>query len=82
MRISLAITLLLSTLPAAAPLATAEMKMVAEGVSTTQSVYQKARQMGIVMPITAAVYSILYEEKDPREAVTDLMLRAPKSERH
>jgi glycerol-3-phosphate dehydrogenase (NAD(P)+) len=57
------------------------MTMVAEGVYTTESVHQRAGQMGIVMPITAAVHKILYEEKDPREAVTELMLRAPKGEK-
>jgi glycerol-3-phosphate dehydrogenase (NAD(P)+) len=58
------------------------MRMVAEGVYTAESVHQRAQQMGIAMPITAAVFDILYNEKDPREAVTDLMLRTPKSERH
>ena len=32
-------------------------------------------QMGIEMPITAEVYRVLYEGKDPRTAVNDLMLR-------
>jgi glycerol-3-phosphate dehydrogenase len=33
------------------------------------------------MPITAEVYGVLYEDKDPRAAVNDLMLRSPKGER-
>jgi glycerol-3-phosphate dehydrogenase (NAD(P)+) len=37
--------------------------------------------MGIDMPITAEVYRVLYEGKDPRAAVTDLMLRSPKGEK-
>jgi len=37
--------------------------------------------MGIPMPITTEVYRVLYEGKDPREAVTDLMLRDPRSEK-
>jgi glycerol-3-phosphate dehydrogenase (NAD(P)+) len=32
------------------------------------------------MPITTAVYQVLYEGKDPRDAVNDLMLRSPKKE--
>jgi glycerol-3-phosphate dehydrogenase (NAD(P)+) len=56
------------------------MKMVAEGVSTTRSVHDKAQQMGISMPITTEVFRVLYEGKDPRQAVTDLMLREPKRE--
>jgi glycerol-3-phosphate dehydrogenase (NAD(P)+) len=59
----------------------ASMTMVAEGVFTTRSVHDKAAKMGIEMPITAEVYRVLYEDKDPREAVTDLMLRQPRSER-
>jgi glycerol-3-phosphate dehydrogenase (NAD(P)+) len=57
------------------------MKMVAEGVYTAQSVHERAGRMGIDMPITREVYRVLYEDKDPRAAVDDLMLRAPKHER-
>ncbi len=56
------------------------MQMVAEGVYTTHSVHDRAVQMGIDMPITAEVYRVLYEGKDPRTAVNDLMLRRPKRE--
>ncbi len=58
----------------------AGMTMVAEGVTTTRSVYEQSRHMEIPMPITAEVYRVLYEGKDPRAAVTDLMLREPKGE--
>jgi glycerol-3-phosphate dehydrogenase (NAD(P)+) len=58
----------------------ATMKMVAEGIFTTRSVYAKAAKMGLEMPITAEVYRVLYEGKDPRAAVTDLMVREPRSE--
>jgi glycerol-3-phosphate dehydrogenase (NAD(P)+) len=43
-------------------------------------VHDKAAKMGIPMPITAEVYRVLYEAKDPLAAVNDLMLREPKSE--
>jgi glycerol-3-phosphate dehydrogenase (NAD(P)+) len=56
------------------------MQMVAEGVYTTHSVHDRAVQMGIEMPITAEVYRVLYEGKDPRAAVNDLMLRRPNRE--
>jgi glycerol-3-phosphate dehydrogenase len=36
--------------------------------------------MGLSMPITAEVYRVLYEGKDPLTAVNDLMLRQPKRE--
>jgi glycerol-3-phosphate dehydrogenase (NAD(P)+) len=56
------------------------MNMVAEGVKTTRSAYQLAEKMGVDMPITSEVYRILYEGKNPKEAVRDLMTRAPKGE--
>jgi glycerol-3-phosphate dehydrogenase (NAD(P)+) len=56
------------------------MKMVAEGVFTTRSVHEKASRMGIDMPITAEIYRVLYENKDPLQAENDLMLREPRSE--
>lgn len=56
------------------------MTMVAEGVFTAKSVHDKARQLGISTPITAEVYRVLYDNKDPRAAVNDLMLREPTSE--
>jgi glycerol-3-phosphate dehydrogenase (NAD(P)+) len=56
------------------------MTMVAEGVYTARSVHQRALQMGVDMPITAEVYHVLYEGKNPRTAVNDLMLRSPKGE--
>jgi glycerol-3-phosphate dehydrogenase (NAD(P)+) len=57
------------------------MGKVAEGVTTTRAVHDRASRMGIDMPITAEVYRVLYEGKDPRTAVNDLMLRSPKGER-
>ncbi len=36
--------------------------------------------MGVDMPITAEVYNVLYEKKNPLTAVNDLMLRSPKGE--
>jgi glycerol-3-phosphate dehydrogenase (NAD(P)+) len=59
----------------------ATMKMVAEGIYTTRSVHDEAAEMGISMPITAEIYRVLYENKSPRDAVNDLMLREPTSEK-
>ncbi len=58
----------------------AEMRMVAEGVRTTQSVHELARKHHIEMPITEAVYAILFEGKQPKRAVEELMTRAAKHE--
>lgn len=56
------------------------MVNVAEGVPTTRSVHSLARQRGVEMPITSQLHQILFENKPPRAAVVDLMLRAPKAE--
>lgn len=56
------------------------MSMVAEGIKTAQSAYELADKIGVDMPITTQVYRILYEGKDPREAVSDLMTRELKVE--
>jgi glycerol-3-phosphate dehydrogenase (NAD(P)+) len=53
---------------------------VAEGVWTTYSVHERARQMGIEMPITEQIYQVLYRNKDPRAAVSELMLRRARGE--
>jgi len=58
----------------------ASMVNVAEGVPTTRSVHDQARQRGVEMPITDEVALILFHGKSPRDAVTDLMLRVPKDE--
>lgn len=56
------------------------MKMVAEGVKTTLSAYQLATRLGVEVPITTEMYRILYQDKSPRQAVSDLMLRELKPE--
>lgn len=57
-----------------------EMRMVAEGVKTTESARNLARRLGVDMPITEKVYSILYEGKPARDAVVELMTRDLKAE--
>jgi glycerol-3-phosphate dehydrogenase (NAD(P)+) len=57
-----------------------DMVNVAEGVPTTRSVHRLSRERGVEMPITAALHQVLFEEKSPRDAVTDLMERLPKVE--
>jgi glycerol-3-phosphate dehydrogenase (NAD(P)+) len=57
------------------------MESVAEGVPTTRAVRELARRQRIEMPITEAVYAVLFEQKDVLLALTDLMSREPKPER-
>jgi glycerol-3-phosphate dehydrogenase (NAD(P)+) len=52
-----------------------EMEMVAEGVKTTQSVYELAQRFKVDMPILEQVYLILYKNKDCSAAVMDLLTR-------
>jgi len=56
------------------------MNMVAEGVKTAMSAYHLGRKMNVDMPITDQIYQTLYEDKDPREAVKELMSRGLKLE--
>ena len=58
----------------------ASMNMVAEGVKTTKSAYDLARKYDVEMPITAEMHKILFENKDPKIALYDLMTRSPKPE--
>ncbi len=56
------------------------MRMVAEGVKTTHSVWELARKYDVEMPITEQVYQVIYHNKCPRTAIRDLMSRSLKSE--
>lgn len=56
------------------------MRMVAEGVKTTESAYNLAQRLGVDVPIIEQVYRVLYEDKSPRQAVMDLMTRGLKAE--
>jgi len=60
--------------------ALAEMNQVFEGVATTRSAHQLAEKLGVEAAITAEMYRILYEDKDPMQAVRDLMGRELKRE--
>ncbi|HRE58202.1 MAG TPA: NAD(P)H-dependent glycerol-3-phosphate dehydrogenase [Candidatus Kapabacteria bacterium] len=58
----------------------AEMKMVAEGVSTTKSVHQLLQHRDIEMPIAEQMYSILFDNKSPSQAINELMIRQTRPE--
>ena len=57
-----------------------EMQMVAEGVRTTQSIHDLARRHELEMPITEAVYAVLFDDRRPDEMVRQLMTRSAKRE--
>ncbi|MFP6763101.1 MAG: NAD(P)H-dependent glycerol-3-phosphate dehydrogenase [Planctomycetaceae bacterium] len=56
------------------------MSAVAEGVPTTRSVYELARNNGVDMPITREVYAVLFEGRSPESAIESLMGRPPRGE--
>ncbi|MCX5678269.1 MAG: NAD(P)-dependent glycerol-3-phosphate dehydrogenase [Candidatus Omnitrophica bacterium] len=57
-----------------------ETDMVVEGVVTARSAFDLASKYKVDMPITCEIYKVLYENKDPKKAVHDLMTRSPKIE--
>lgn len=57
-----------------------EVGQVVEGVKTVKSAYKLAKLKKIEMPITNALYKVLYEGYDPNKAVYELMTRENKDE--
>lgn len=57
-----------------------DMGMVIEGINTCKAAYELAQQKGIEMPITEAIYHVLYEGKDIKEEINMLMRREGKAE--
>jgi glycerol-3-phosphate dehydrogenase (NAD(P)+) len=56
------------------------MKAVAEGVATAPVAVALAKKFDVEMPIAAEVNAVLFEDKDPREALRELMSRPLKAE--
>lgn len=56
------------------------MVMVAEGVRTTRAAVMLGRQHGVELPIIESVHEILFENRDPREAINQLMTRPLRQE--
>lgn len=56
------------------------MEMVAEGVDTAQSVNQLCKKLDVDLPLMNEVYQLLFEGKDSRKAVQDLLNRSAKEE--
>lgn len=57
-----------------------EMGMVVEGIRTTKAAHQMAKAYDVPMPITEALYSVLFENVPTEEAVGHLMGRMKKNE--
>lgn len=56
------------------------MGMVVEGVSTTQAAFELAREHEIEMPITEAIYDVLYKDAEVKHVILNLMKREGKAE--
>lgn len=57
-----------------------KMIMVAEGVETTRSLHELARRGGVNLPITDAVYRVLFKNSSPASEVIGLMTRPQREE--
>jgi glycerol-3-phosphate dehydrogenase (NAD(P)+) len=56
------------------------MKMVAEGIATSKSAYELSGKYNVEMPIVEQIYRVINEDKNPVDAVRELMTRSLKSE--
>lgn len=56
------------------------MGMVVEGIRTTQAAFELANELKVEMPITSALYEVLFEGLHPSEATEKLMGRIKKHE--
>jgi glycerol-3-phosphate dehydrogenase (NAD(P)+) len=60
--------------------ALSEVQMVVEGVNTARAAYMLSQKYNVSMPITEQAYKILFENKNAKDAVRDLMRRDLKPE--
>jgi glycerol-3-phosphate dehydrogenase (NAD(P)+) len=57
-----------------------EMGMVVEGVSTAKAAYELAQEYQIDMPITEAIYRVVYDNAEVKYVILELMNREGKAE--
>ncbi len=57
-----------------------KLGMVAEGVYTTKALYLHKQKLNVQMPITEAIYKIIFEGENPCISLKKLMQRQPKPE--
>lgn len=60
--------------------ATKEIGMVVEGIKACKAFYELKEKFHVSMPITDALYKVLFEGKDPKYGVYELMTRDKKDE--
>jgi glycerol-3-phosphate dehydrogenase (NAD(P)+) len=59
---------------------TSSMSAIAEGIDTTRHVQKYAESRGLDLPITKAVYNVLFKNAAPGEALREMMTRTLKME--
>ena len=59
---------------------TGNMHNVVEGIQTTMAAVELGEEYGVELPITEAIYKILFEDMSPLEGIQELMNRRPTSE--
>ncbi len=57
-----------------------QIGMTVEGYTCTKCAYELARRMKVEMPIVEQMYQVLYQGKDPKQAMQDLMTRPKRHE--
>ena len=60
--------------------ASEDVGMIVEGIKATKAFYELKEKMKISMPITDSLYKVLFEGKDPKYGVYELMSRDKKDE--
>lgn len=59
-----------------------EVGMVVEGIKACRAFYELKEKIGISMPITNELYNVLFNNKEPKYAVYELMTRGKKDEKY
>ena len=57
-----------------------EVGMVVEGIKACKAFYELKEELGITMPITDILYKVLFQGKEPKDGVNELMSRNKKDE--
>jgi len=57
-----------------------DIGMVVEGIKATRAFYELKEKLQVSMPITDVLYNVLFEGKDPKYGVHELMSRNKKDE--
>lgn len=59
-----------------------EVGMVVEGINACKAFYELKEKIGVSMPITNELYNVLFNNKEPKYAVYELMTRDKKDEKY